>query len=114
MQKLHYPICCQEESIAIAELVATCPLEFRQKALDEIEGARQAGVIKTNLVPFARGIVTAIHRGTFTVGHGAKVVTQRKQRIIRTAASKRQELPFDAVSMNKGLELMARVKQHNI
>ena len=114
MQKLHYPICSQEESIAIAELVATCQPELQQKALDEIEGARQAGVIKTNLVPFARGIVTAIHRGTFTVGHGMTVATQRKQRIIRTTASKRQELPFDAVSMNKGLEFMARVKQRNL
>ena len=79
MENLHYPVCSQEESVAIADLVATCPTDLRQKALDEIEGARQAGVIKTNLVPFARGIVTAIHRGTFTVGHGTNIATLRQR-----------------------------------
>ena len=38
----------------IAVLLASAQRNFGRKS-DDIEGARQAGVIKTNLVPFARG-----------------------------------------------------------
>ena len=78
-EDLIFPKCTESESIAIGQLLADCPAEMQQAALDEIEGARQAGVIKTNLVPFARGIMTAISRGTFTVGHGTTVLEQRKR-----------------------------------
>ncbi len=107
--QLIFPKCTSEESIAIGELLSTCPVELQQKALDEIEGARQAGVIKTNLVPFARGIMTAIARGTFSVGHGPKVVAQR----IRLASRQSQQKPADLISMdpealNKGKEFLER------
>ena len=109
MNKLCYPACSVEESIAIGELVATCPAEFRQKALDEIEGARQAGVIKTNLVPFARGVFKAISRGTFTVGHGPKITAQRIQRTSRKVRPNPIELPFDPEAVTKGKAFMSRL-----
>ena len=109
MNKLCYPACSVEESIAIGELVATCPAEFRQKALDEIEGARQAGVIKTNLVPFARGVFQAISRGTFTVGHGPKITAQRIQRTSRKVRPNPIELPFDPEAVTKGKAFMNRL-----
>ena len=109
MNKLCYPACSVEESIAIGELVATCPAEFRQKALDEIEGARQAGVIKTNLVPFARGVFQAISRGTFTVGHGPKITAQRIQRTSRKVRPNPIELPFDPEAVTKGKAFMSRL-----
>ncbi len=109
MKKLYYPVCSLEEGIAIGELVATCPAEFRQKALDEIEGARQAGVIKTNLVPFARGVFQAISRGTFTVGHGPKITAQRIQRTSRKVRPNPIELPFDPEAVTKGKAFMNRL-----
>ena len=109
IDKLHYPVCSQEESIAIAELVATCQPEFRQKALDEIEAARQAGVIKTNLVPFARGIVTAIHRGTFTVGHGTRVSIQRSRAKVKLPTISKTALNMDIETMVKGKALLAKL-----
>ena len=109
MEELHYPVCSQEESIAIAELVATCQPEYRQKALDEIEGARKAGVIKTNLVPFARGIFTAIHRGTFTVGHGSKVAAHRKIKTASTANPRTSELTLDPETLDKGKAFINRL-----
>ena len=112
MQKLHYPICSQEESIAIAELVATCPPEFRQKALDEIEGARQAGIIKTSLVPFARGIALAISRGTFTVGHGMKVATQRERIRKQPTHTKSINLSMDPDVLNKGKTFIMRLNNN--
>ena len=111
IEELHYPVCSQEESIAIAELVGSCPAQLRQKMLDEIEGARQAGVIKTNLVPFAQGIARAIKRGTFTVGHGSAVATQRTLLRTRNSRSNTSDLALDPISISKGKEFMTRVRQ---
>jgi hypothetical protein len=107
--KLHYPVCSQEESAAISEIMASCPAELRQKALDEIEGARQAGVIKTNLVPFARGIMTAISRGTFSVGHGTKVAMQRKRKAEQPKMKDQPSLTMDPETLNKGRNLLGRL-----
>ena len=107
--QLIFPKCTPEESIAIEKLLATCPLEFQQKALDEIEGARQAGVIKTNLVPFARGIVIAIARGTFTVGHGPTIANQRERNARHQNRPNPAELPLDPETVNKGQALMNRI-----
>ena len=113
--QLIFPTCTPEESIAISELLGTCPVEFRQKVLDEIEGARQAGVIKTNLVPFARGIMTAIERGTFTVGHGPKVAAQRVQQASRLDRPNSDDLHLDLEALNKGKAFMNRLgNKHNI
>ena len=112
MEELHYPVCSQEESIAIAELVANCPPESRQNALDEIEGARQAGVIKTNLVPFARGVFQAVARGTFSVGHGPKVAAQRVHRASRQNHRNTADLTWDPVALNKGKAFINRLARH--
>ena len=111
-QNLHYPVCNQDERFAIGVLLESCPPEFRQKVLDEIEGARQAGVIKTNLVPFARGIVTAIHRGTFTVGHGTKVSAQRQRKTSNQTVQSSSSLTLDPEAIDKGqafIDRLARV-----
>ncbi len=113
MQMLHYPVCSREESIAIAELVATCQPEYRQKALDEIEGARQAGVIKTNLVPFARGVFQAVARGKFSVGHGPKVAAQRVHQESRQNRTNIADLTLDPEALNKGKAFMNRLARHS-
>jgi DNA-binding transcriptional ArsR family regulator len=105
-ENLYYPICTPEESNAIADLVTGCPEELRQRMLDEIEGARQAGVIKTNLVPFARGVLHAIHRGTFTVGHGPKVAMQRSKQQANRVQRPVTHLNMDPETMNRGKSLL--------
>jgi hypothetical protein len=110
-EDLIFPKCTESESIAISQLLATCPAEMRQIVLDEIEGARQAGVIKTNLVPFARGIMTAIARGTFTVGHGPKVLEQRNRqhrKVIAVGASQISPL-LDPKALSKGTALLEKI-----
>ena len=109
VEELHYPVCSQQESIAIAELVGSCPIQLRQKMLDEIEGARQAGVIKTNLVPFAQGIARAIHRGSFTVGHGTKVAASRQKKIERQIRPTLSELCLDQGAIDKGKAFINRL-----
>jgi hypothetical protein len=108
-ESLIFPKCTENESIAIGQLLSDCPAEMQQAALDEIEGARQAGVIKTNLVPFARGIVIAIARGTFTVGHGPTIANQRERNARHQNRPNPAELPLDPEAVNKGKALMNRI-----
>ena len=105
-ENLIFPKCTQNESIAIRQLLSECPAEMQQAALDEIEGARQAGVIKTNLVPFARGIMTAISRGTFTVGHGPTVAAQRMRKSSRREQPNATDMPMDPETLRKGKALL--------
>lgn len=108
---LIFPKCTEKESIAIRQLLADCPADIQQAALDEIEGARQAGVIKTNLVPFARGIMTAISRGTFTVGHGPTVAAQRMRNTSRRDQPNATDIPMDPETLRKGKALLGSLGQ---
>ena len=110
IEDLIFPKCTPEESIAIEKLLANCPVELQQKALDEIEGARQAGVIKTNLVPFARGIMTAIARGNFTVGHGTKINAHRVRQLGHKDLKAPSKVSIDQASINKGIAFMNRIR----
>lgn len=105
-EDLVFPKCTQNESIAIGQLIAACPAEMRQIALDEIEGARQAGLIRTNLVPFARGVLLAISRGSFTVGHGPKVADQRVRLASCQIRPKSADIPMDPETLKKGKALL--------
>lgn len=84
---------------------------MKQAALDEIEGARQAGVVKTNLVPFARGIMTAISRGTFTVGHGTTVLEQRNRQNRRMTSDGSNQINqlLDTNAFSRGKALLEKV-----
>jgi hypothetical protein len=108
---LIFPKCTKNEIIAIGQLLTTCPIGMQQAALDEIEGARQAGVIKTNLVPFARGIMMAIARGTFTVGHGPKVIEQRNRQNRRMTSDSSNQISqlLDTKALSKGKALLEKV-----
>lgn len=110
-ENLIFPKCTGSESTALVQLLANCPVEMRQIALDEIEGARQAGLIRTNLVPFARGILQAIARGTFTVGHGPTVVEQRNNLGRRPTIAETTQLkpPFEPSALLKGKALLAKI-----
>ena len=105
-EELVFPKCTQNESIAIGQLIAACPAEMRQIALDEIEGARQAGLIRTNLVPFARGVLLAISRGSFTVGHGSKVADQRVRLASSQIRPKSADIHMDPETLKKGKALL--------
>lgn len=85
---------------------------MQQAALDEIEGARQAGVIKTNLVPFARGIMMAIARGTFTIGHGPGIAEQRERNARLQNRPNQAGLALDTETVNKGKTFMNRLAGH--
>lgn len=106
---LIFPKCTENERIAIRQLLADCPTEMWQVCLDEIEGARQAGVIKTSLVPFARGIMIAIAKGTFTVGHGTNIAMHRIRKAEMPRIADTQTLHMDPYALKKGAALLGRI-----
>ena len=110
--ELIFPKCTENESSAIRQLLSDCPVEMQQVALDEIEGARQAGVIKTNLVPFARGIMAAIARGNFTIGHGPKVADQREIHARHQNRQNSADIALDPEVVNKGKAFINRLARH--
>ncbi len=110
--QLIFPKCTENESSAIRQLLSDCPVEMQQVALDEIEGARQAGVIKTNLVPFARGIMAAIARGNFTIGHGPKVTDQREIHARHQNRQNSADIALDPEVVNKGKAFINRLARH--
>ena len=74
-----------------------------------IEGARQAGVIKNNLEPISRGIIMSIARGTFTVGHGPKILDLRIRQSSRLNQSNLTNLTIVPENLVKGKALMKRI-----
>lgn len=110
-EDLIFPAGTPEEIEQLRMLMMHCPSEYRQLALDEVEGARQAGIIKTSLIPFARGIANAIRKGTFTVGHGTNVAAQRVKIKSRQAHRRDCSVHIDPSALEKGRAFMARVAQ---
>lgn len=110
-ETLFWPHCSPEEKEAIAGLVAALPEDQQQVFLDEIEGARQAGVIRTNPVAYAGGLVRAILSGTFAVGHGASVASKRRASSLDRATSK-SPVQFPQITpedLARGKKLMDKV-----
>lgn len=66
-----------EERAEIANMLQTCPDSFRQKILDEIEGAIRGNTIQKGPVPFCRALVRAVQMGTFTANLGVNVLAKR-------------------------------------
>jgi hypothetical protein len=62
----------------LANLVASCRPENRQGVLDEVEGARQRGTLRSGIVPFARSLVKAEGEGLFTESLGVAVRAARE------------------------------------
>lgn len=67
----------EEERTEIANMLQTCPDSYRQKILDEIEGAIRGNTIQKGPVPFCRALVRAVQMGTFTASLGVAVLARR-------------------------------------
>lgn len=114
---LIWPLCAAEERTALEGIIKTIPASQHQILLDEIEGARRAGSIRTGLVPFASSLVRAMLTGTFTVGHAPAVAARRREAATRTEAISivrtfRPEIAADAAA--EGQRLMEKIRQQSL
>lgn len=111
---LIWPICSTEERDALAEIVKTIPTSQRQILLDETEGARRAGSIRSGLVPFAGALVRAMLAGTFTVSHAPAVAARRREQAIHreqgTAVRNLPEISNDDLA--RGQAVLTKILGH--
>lgn len=78
LQNLVFPKAEPVELKILADLVAGCRDDNRQALLDEVEGARQRGTLRSGIVPFARALVKAEGEGMFTESLGVAVRAARE------------------------------------
>ena len=114
---LIWPICSTEERTALTGILANLPQPQHQILLDELEGARQAGTIRKNLVLFAGALVRAMDNGTFTVGYSPAVAAKRREKSQRAIAIEslrafRPEIAADAAA--EGVRLMEKIRSASI
>lgn len=114
---LIWPICSTEERTALTGILVTLPQAQHQILLDELEGARQAGTIRKNLVLFAGALVRAMHKGTFTVGYSPAVAAKRREQSQRSTSVEclrtfRPEIAADAAA--EGQRLMEKIRQQSL
>lgn len=114
---LIWPICSTEERTALSGILVTLPQAQHQILLDELEGARQAGTIRKNLVLFAGALVRAMHKGTFTVGYSPAVAAKRRAKSQRSTTVEslrtfRPEIAADAAA--EGQRLMEKIRQQSL
>lgn len=114
---LIWPICSTEERTALTGILATLPQAQHQILLDELEGARQAGTIRKNLVLFAGALVRAMHNGTFTVGYSPAVAAKRREqsqrsKTVESVRTFRPEIAADAAA--EGQRLMEKIRQQSL
>ena len=110
---LIWPICSTEERSALTGMLATLPQTQHQILMDELEGARQAGTIRKNLVLFAGALVRAMHNGTFTVGYSPAVAAKRREKsqgamTVESLRTFRPEIAADAAA--EGRRLMEKIR----
>lgn len=110
---LSWPICSTEERSALTGILATLPRPQHQILLDELEGAREAGTIRKNLVLFAGALVRAMHNGTFTVGYSPAVAAKRRDKsqramTVESLRTFRPEIAADAAA--EGRRLMEKIR----
>jgi len=89
LENLVFPKAEPVELKILADLVAGCRADNRQAVLDEVEGARQRGTLRSGIVPFARALVKAEGEGMFTESLGVAVRAARElaQKHAQTAAA---------------------------
>lgn len=114
---LVWPICSTEERSALTGILATLPRSQHQILLDELEGAREAGTIRKNLVLFAGALVRAMHNGTFTVGYSPAVAAKRREKsqramTVESLRTFRPEIAADAAA--EGRRLMEKIRSASI
>ncbi len=110
---LIWPICSTEERSALTGILANLPQPQHQILLDELEGARQAGTIRKNLVLFAGALMRAMHNGTFTVGYSPVVAAKRREQSQRSTSIEslrtfRPEIAADAAA--EGRRFMEKIR----
>lgn len=80
VRELHYPKVRPDELNALKKLILRCRIESRQDILDEVEGIRKAGAIRSGPVGLAKDLIDKLATGDFSPSAGLSVRHERQTR----------------------------------
>lgn len=86
---LIYPKVGEIERRTLVKLLEACPIEERQRVLDELAGAIEAKRLKVGAIPFVRSLIQAVEMGAFFPNLGVAIEDRRSRE--NMAAKARQD-----------------------
>jgi hypothetical protein len=94
--ELKYPKAAPNEILDIQELILECDVHARQEILDELEGYRQSGEIRSGIVGLAKTLIRKAKDGKFSLNKGHTVQAERARRLQNAAALAQAAAPLVA------------------
>lgn len=104
---LTYPDVTSAEVVELQRLVLECRADARQDVLDELEGYRRFGKLRSGIVGLARTLVTKANEGGFSLVKGHAVQAERARRLQNEAAVARSKVTL--VTAEPSAELMEKL-----
>ncbi|MDO8263616.1 MAG: helix-turn-helix domain-containing protein [Gallionella sp.] len=108
--QLIYPHISQAERDAVAQLLDSCPAEFRQPVLDEMAGAIRHQKIRNGVVPYARALARAAAEGRFSPSRLGVVVMAARQAVATVTAAHAVPFVADPAAQETGARILACVR----
>lgn len=104
---LTYPNVTSAEVVELRELILDCKAHARQNVLDELEGYKRSGKVRSGILGLARTLITAANQGSFSLVKGHAVQTERARRLQNEAALAQSTAPL--VTQEPSAELMEKL-----
>ncbi len=90
---LMYPSALPSEIVELQQLILQCDAEARQDILDELEGYRRSGKIRSGIVGLAKTLIKGAEQGKFSLAKGHAVKAERARRVQNDAALAQSAAP---------------------
>lgn len=104
---LTYPDVTAGEMVELQQLILECNTHARQDVLDELEGYRRSGKLRSGIVGLARTLVTKANEGGFSLVKGHAVQAERARRQQNEAAVARSKVTL--VTAEPSAELIEKL-----
>jgi hypothetical protein len=85
---LIYPSATSNEIAELQQLILECNAQARQDVLDELEGYRRSGGIRSGILPLAGRLIELANEGKFSLAKGHVVQAERARRLQNEVALK--------------------------
>lgn len=79
LDEIVFPACLTPtEKTAVESMLVGCPRAYRQDVLDELDGYKRAGEVRSSAIALTRQLIEAAKAGTFTLNRGVAVKDARE------------------------------------
>lgn len=92
--ELIFPGTAANETAELQRLILECDAHARQDILDELEGYRRSGKIRSGIIGLAGTLIKLANEGKFSLAKGHTVQTERARRLQNSAAIAHSAAPL--------------------